>query len=133
MTAATGAGGLAITVTVVATLVVLALLAAAGSLVRDGRELRRAAEELRRQGVEAGREIQGMQARAEAELRRVDDLVGSAEVIAETVSAASRLTHASLASPVIKVMALGAGARRAARRLRGGRSPQAVRARTARR
>jgi len=60
-------------------------------------------------------------ARAQGELDRVDDLVGSAEALTETVGSASRVAHAVLAVPLIKVLAFGAGTARAGRRLRGGR------------
>ena len=57
-------------------------------------------------------------ARARGELDRVDDLIGSAEAITETVGSASRVAHAVLATPLIKVLAFGAGTARAGRRLR---------------
>ena len=48
----------------------------------------------------------------------MDDLVGSAEAITETVGSASRLAHSAIATPIIKVMAFRAGTARAGRRLR---------------
>ena len=57
-------------------------------------------------------------ARARGELDRVDDLIGSAEAITETVGSASRVAHAVLATPLIKVLAFGAGTARAGRRFR---------------
>jgi hypothetical protein len=61
---------------------------------------------------------------ARRELERVDDLVGSAEALTETVGSAGRLAHAAVSSPLIKLMAFGAGTARAGRRLRGRPDPE---------
>lgn len=57
---------------------------------------------------------------ANAELARVERLVGSAESISATVDATSRLAYRALSAPVIKTVAVTSGASRAARRLRAG-------------
>jgi len=57
-------------------------------------------------------------AEANEELARVDRLVGSAESISATVDATSKLAYRALAAPVIKTVAMGSGASRAAKRMR---------------
>jgi hypothetical protein len=105
-------------VTVVATVVVLGLLLAAVSLIRTARRMRAVAEELAEHTTVVLGDVEVAVSRARGELDRVDDLIGSAEAITHTVGSASRLAHTALASPLIKVMALGAGTARAGRRLR---------------
>jgi hypothetical protein len=105
-------------VTVIATVVVLGGLVAVVSLLRTARHLRSLAEELSEHTTAVLGEVEVTVARARGELDRVDELVGSAEAITETVGSASRLARVALAGPLIKVMALGAGTARAGRRLR---------------
>lgn len=108
----------AVAVAVCSTAVVVVLLGAALSLRRSARELRLLVEEMTDHAsavLEAAEETIN---RAHGELARVDDLVGSAEAITETVGSASRLAHAALATPLIKVLAFGAGTARAGRRFR---------------
>jgi hypothetical protein len=112
------ASAVAIGVSVAATLVVVALLAAAVSMTRSARQLRALVEELTMHAAAVITEAEDTVVRAQAELDRVDDLVGSAEAITQTVGSASRLAHLALSGPLIKVMALGAGTARAGRRLR---------------
>jgi hypothetical protein len=109
-----------IAVSVVATLVLVALTAGVVSLLRAGRELRASAEQLVEDTHRLLTEMAGAMDAADAQLGRVDELIGSAESISEAVGSASRLASAAVASPVIKVMAFGAGAKRAGRRLRQG-------------
>ncbi len=105
-------------VTVVATVVVLGLLVAAVSLLRTAQRMRVLAEELTAHPALAFHDVDVVVARARGELDRVDDLIGSAEAITQTVGSASRLAHLAFTGPLIKVMALGAGTARAGRRLR---------------
>ena len=105
--------------TVVSTAVVLLLLGAALSLRRSAVELRALVEEMSSHADAVLGEAEETIVRARGELARVDDLVGSAEAITETVGSASRVAHAVLATPLIKVLAFGAGTARAGRRLRG--------------
>ena len=107
------------TLTVVSTAVVLTLLGAALSLRRSARELRLLVEEMTDHAAAVIGDAEETIARARGELQRVDDLVGSAEAITETVGSASRVAHAALAGPLIKVLAFGAGTARAGRRIRG--------------
>jgi hypothetical protein len=101
-----------------ATLVVVALLGAAVSLRRSAAQLRVLTEELSEHAAVVMGEAEATLTRARRELDRVDDLVGSAEAITETVGSATRLAHNALAAPLIKVMAFRAGTARAGKRLR---------------
>ena len=55
---------------------------------------------------------------ANAQLERVNRLVGSAESISATVDATSKLAYRALSAPVIKTVAVTSGASRAAKRMR---------------
>jgi hypothetical protein len=116
--ATAGLSSVAVAVTVIATLVVVALLAALVSVIRAARALQVAAEELAHHSAVLLDDLGGTLAHANAELDRVDDLVGSAEQLTETVSVASRAAYVTLANPLIKVMALRRGSSRAADRWR---------------
>jgi hypothetical protein len=105
-------------VTVLATLVVVAGSVAAVSLLRTARQLRALAHELNEHTAAVLGDVEVTVTRARGELDRVDDLVGSAEAITQTVGSASRLARLALAGPLIKIMAFGAGTARAGRRLR---------------
>jgi hypothetical protein len=113
-----GSGAVAIAVAVVATVAVLALIGAAVSLRRSARDLRVLADELTEHAAAVLGDVERTVDQARDELARVDDLIGSAEAITETVGSASRLAHAVVATPMIKVMALAAGTARARRRIR---------------
>lgn len=120
MIAAAGqSADVAIAVSVVATLIVVALLAALRSCLSAARRLRAAADTLEADVREVMRSVDGTLAQASAELERVDDLIGSAEQLTEVVGAASRVAYTSLASPLIKVLAFSRGTSRASQRLRG--------------
>ena len=104
---------------VVVTLVVAVLITSAVSLARTAAELRSLADELSDHAAAVLSDVDITVKRAQRELDRVDDLVGSAEALSETVGSASRLAHAAMSAPLIKLMALRAGTARAGRRLRG--------------
>lgn len=104
---------------VVVTLVVAVLISSAVSLARTAAELRSLADELSDHAAAVLSDVEVTVKRARSELDRVDDLVGSAEALSETVGSASRLAHAAMSAPLIKLMALRAGTVRAGRRLRG--------------
>lgn len=104
----------AVAVTVASTAVVLLLLGAALSLRRSSRELRLLAEEMSEHASSILTQAEDTIVHAQVELARVDDLMGSAEAITR----ASRLAHAAISTPLIKVLALGAGTARASRRFR---------------
>jgi hypothetical protein len=113
-----GSGTIAIAVAVGSTAVIAVLLGAAISLRRSAREMRALASELSEHAAAVIGDAEATIRIAKGELERVDDLIGSAEAITETVGSASRLAHAAVATPLIKVMALGAGTNRARKRLR---------------
>lgn len=115
-----GASGVAIAVTVIATLVLVALVVSVAYLLKTSRQLRKAADLLRDSSNDLVRQSRAAVDQASQEVGKVSELVGSAEEMMETVGSASRIATTALATPVIKVMAFGAGTARAARRLRKG-------------
>lgn len=108
----------AIVVTAASVVVIAMLIGAAVSLRRSAAELQSVAVELSEHAANVLGDAEATITRARGELERVDDLIGSAEAITETVGTASRLAHAALAAPLIKVMAFGAGTARAGKRIR---------------
>jgi hypothetical protein len=109
----------AIGVTAVATVAVIGLVLAALSLLRTARQLRELAEDLIDHTAMVLGGVEVAMARAQGELDRVDDLVGSAEAITAAVGGTSRLARLALSGPLIKVIAFRAGTARAGRRLIG--------------
>lgn len=107
-----------VVVAVLVTVVVAVMFFAALSLRRCARDLRVLVDELSEHASLVIGDAEETIERARGELRRVDDLMGSAEAISDTVGSASKVMHAVLAAPLIKVVALGAGTARAGRRLR---------------
>jgi hypothetical protein len=108
----------AILVAVIGTVVILVLLVVLVFLARTMRAVRRAADELHREGIRLLTDMHGAVGQANSELDRVDGLLGTAESISSTVDSASRLAYLTFSNPVIKVLAFGAGTARAARRFR---------------
>jgi len=110
----------AIVVAVLTAIAVVFLCIALASLTKTMRTLRETVEQLRRETLPVVANMQSTVNQANAELERVDTLLGTAESISATVDSASRLAYLALSNPVIKVMAVGAGTARAARRFRRG-------------
>jgi hypothetical protein len=110
----------AVIVAIVSVVAVVLLTLAIGSLTKTLRAMREAVDELRRQAVPAVTEMRDTVRQANAELERVDSLLGTAEQIGATVDSASHLAYLAFSNPVIKVMALGAGTAKAAKALRRG-------------
>lgn len=108
----------AVVVAVTSAFAVAVLVAAVVSITRAANELRRTAEELRTQALPVVAELRQTVATAEAELERVDGLLGTAENVTATVDSASRLAYLALSNPIIKVLAFASGTGRAARRFR---------------
>jgi hypothetical protein len=106
-------------VTVVATVAVIGLVLAALSLLRTARQLRALAEELTDHTAVVLGGVEVAMTRAQGDLDRVDDLLGSAEAINAAVGSTSRLARLAFSGPLIKVLALRAGTARASRRLLG--------------
>jgi Bacterial protein of unknown function (DUF948) len=101
-----------------AVLAVVGLLVAMASLTRTLAALRITVDDLRRQTVPLIGDVQATVRQANAELERVDGLLGTAESISTTVDSASRLAYLAFSNPVIKALALGAGTSRAVKRFR---------------
>jgi uncharacterized protein YoxC len=108
----------AIVVAVAVAILSVGLLFALFSMIRTLRLMRGTVEQFRREALPLVSELRTTVVKANAELDRVDGLLGSAESISGTVDSASRLAYLAFANPVVKLMALGAGTARAARRLR---------------
>jgi uncharacterized protein YoxC len=88
------------------------------AIARTLREVRAAVVLLRTETLPVMVEMGEVVRSANAELERVDDLLGTAETITGTVDSASRLAYLAFSNPVIKAAALASGTGRAARSLR---------------
>ena len=105
-------------VTIVCLATVAVLTVAVISLVRTMRELRDVVDDLRDSALPMVDDLHATVSKADAELHRVDRVIGRAERIAATVDHASRLTHRAFVPPLIKGLSLVSGAGQAGRRLR---------------
>lgn len=108
----------AVIVAVATCILVLSLLFALVSLTRTMRALRETVDQLRGETVPLVADLRSTVGQANAELERVDHLLGTAESISSTVDSASRLAYLAFSNPVIKALAFGSGTARAVRRLR---------------
>ena len=108
----------AVIVAVVCLATVAVLSVAVVSLVRTLRELRSVVDDLRSSTLPMVDDLRATVTKADAELHRVDGVIGRAERIASTVDHASRLTYRAFAPPLIKGLSLVSGAGHAGRRLR---------------
>jgi uncharacterized protein YoxC len=108
----------AIIVAVLAAVLVAFVCVTLVTLTRTMRAMRETVEQLRRETLPVVVNLQSTVTHANAELERVDTLLGTAESISGTVDSASRLLYLALSNPIIKIMAFGAGTTRAARRFR---------------
>ena len=107
-----------------AAILAVGLVFALASFTTTLRTVRTTVEELRRETVPLIASARVTLEQANAELSRVDGLLGTAESVGTTVDSASRLAYLAFANPVIKALALGAGARGALSRLRRRRRPE---------
>ncbi|MDQ3570872.1 MAG: DUF948 domain-containing protein [Actinomycetota bacterium] len=112
----------AIIAAVAGAILVVGMLFALASFTSTLRTMRTTVEELRRETVPLVADLRATLEQANAELARVDGLLGTAESVGTTVDSASRLAYLALSNPVIKAMAFGAGARGAFHRMRRRRS-----------
>ena len=96
---------------------VVAVLFALQRILVAVRKVTRTLDELNAQALPLIDDMGRALAEANAELERVDRLVGSAESISATVDATSKLAYRALSAPVIKTVAFRSGATRAARRM----------------
>ena len=108
----------AVVAAVAAAMLTVGVLFALSAFTRTLRTVRVSVEELRRETVPLLTLARTTLDQANAELARVDGLLGTAESVGTTVDSASRLAYLAFSNPVIKLLALGSGATRAARRLR---------------
>ena len=99
-------------------ILVIGLLVAFASLTKTLRVLRTTVEEFRTEALPVVASMRTAVTQANAELERVDTLLDSAESISTTVDSFSRLAYLAFSNPVVKVMAIGAGLGRGARRFR---------------
>lgn len=108
----------AIIVAVLAGIGLVGMLMVLRAATRTLAALRLAVDDLRRETVPLLADVHTAVRQANADLERVDTLLGTAESISTTVDSASRLAYLAFSNPVIKVLSLAAGTSRAARRLR---------------
>jgi predicted PurR-regulated permease PerM len=103
---------------IVSVVVVVGLLVAVGSLQRQVRQLARVVDDLRHQTVPLVAEAHRVVDQAANELERVGSVLESTESVHSTVDSASKLAYRAFANPVVKVLAIRAGAAGGVRRLR---------------
>ncbi|HEY7939111.1 MAG TPA: hypothetical protein VID05_04710 [Acidimicrobiales bacterium] len=114
------AGDLAAIITsIVCLAAVVVLVVVLQRLVATLTEVRDTVAAVRTDLVPTLHDLRDAVAEASTDLERVDDLIGTAESLANTVDAASRTAYLSVANPVIKTVAFAKGTSRAAKRLRG--------------
>ena len=105
------AGEIAVLVAAVAcVLAVVGLLVAIGSLRREVTRLGGMADELRRQTVPLVADAHRVVDQAATEMERVGAVLDSTESVHATVDSASKLAYRAFANPVVKVLAVRAGA-----------------------
>ena len=110
---------LAALIVAIASVVAVVLLAVAlVSITKTLRAVRDTVELLRTETVPVMADLGDAVRSANAELERLDDVLGTAESIGGTVDSASRLAYLAFSNPVIKAIALASGTGRAARRFR---------------
>lgn len=96
----------------------IALVVALRALVRTLATVRHSVEDVHGQAMPLLADLRRTLDRVNAEVERVSGVVGRAESIGATVDSGSRLAYLAFSNPLIKAVALGTGATRAARRLR---------------
>jgi hypothetical protein len=115
------AGQIAVLVaSVLCCVAVAGLLVALASLRRETRRLTTVAEDLRRQAVPLVADAHRVVDQAATEMERVGAVLDSTESVHATVDTASKLAYRAFANPVVKVLAVRAGAATGIRRLRSG-------------
>jgi uncharacterized protein YoxC len=113
---ATELAALIVAITSVVAVVLLAFCLL--SITRTMKEVRAAVELMRTETMPVVMELNDTVRSANAELERVDGLLGTAESISGTVDSASRLAYLTFSNPVIKAVALASGTGRAAKAIR---------------
>ena len=98
-------------------LAVVGLLVAVASLRRQVTRLSSLADELKRQTVPLVADAHRVVVQAATEMERVGAVLDTTESVHATVDSASRLAYRAFANPVVKVLAVRAGAATGIRRL----------------
>jgi hypothetical protein len=119
----TASDALAVAAAVVVAIFVGAVSFALLSLTRTLRSLRATVDQMRDETLAAVADLRTAAREAADEVDRVERLVTSAERIEGAVDSAGRLAYRTLASPVVKAMAIGTGVSRAAQRMRDSDEP----------
>ena len=88
------------------------------ALTKTLRLLQQSVEEMRQETLPMVAEMRVAVGQANAELERVDVLLGTAESISSTVDSASRLAYLAFSNPLIKAIAFASGTAGATRRMR---------------
>ncbi len=101
-------------------MVALVLLVAVVMLRRQAKDLAAVAAQLRDQTTPLVVDARKMANEAVTEMERVGAVLESTEAVHATVDSASRLAYRAFANPVVKVLAVRAGAATGLRRLAGG-------------
>ena len=104
---------------IVCVLAVVGLLVALSSLRREVTRIEVLADELKRQTVPLVADAHRVVDQAATEMERVGAVLDSTESVHATVDSASKLAYRALANPVVKVLAVRAGAASGMRRLAG--------------
>jgi hypothetical protein len=94
------------------------LLFAITTLRRQVADLAAVVDELRRQTVPLVADAHRVVDQAATEMQRIDAVLESTESVHATVDSASRLAYRAFANPVVKVLAIRAGAAGGVRQLR---------------
>ncbi len=96
------------------------LLFALASVVGTLRDLRVTVRTLRDESVALADAMRATLHDAESEVDRVDSLLTAAEAVGGRIDTASRIVSKTVTNPVVKVLALGTGTKKAVRRMRAG-------------
>jgi uncharacterized protein YoxC len=96
------------------------LLLALAFVVATLRELRKTVQSLRDESLTLADAMRSTLHDAQGEVDRVDSLLTAAEAVGDRMDSASRIVSRTVTNPVVKVMALGTGTKKAVRRIRTG-------------
>jgi hypothetical protein len=95
------------------------LLFALGSVAATLRDLRATVRALQDESLALVGEMRDALRDAEHEIDRVGAMLSAAESVGDHIDTASRIVSKTVTNPVVKVLALGTGTKRAVRRMRG--------------
>ena len=96
------------------------LLLALAFVVATLRELRKTVASMRDESLTLADAMRSTLHDAQGEVDRVDSLLTAAEAVGDRMDSASRIVSKTVTNPVVKVMALGTGTKKAVRRIRTG-------------